>query len=103
MDYWKECISEALDECGIEATSEQIAHVADAVRVSHENYGMSYGYDAIPNPLRTEIDRLKKELADEKDLVFCEPCRGKGWITENFGMRSSTSQCDKCRGRGKHK
>ena len=62
MDYWEECISEAFDAEGINATNEQIKNVASWVQGAHENYGMAFGYDCIPNPLREENDKLKKEL-----------------------------------------
>lgn len=66
MDYWIETISEAFEDAGIAATEEQIQTVAGWVEGAHENYGMAHGYDAIPSPASTEIDRLKK--AHEKEL-----------------------------------
>jgi len=76
VDYWYECISEAFNEAGIVATKEQIKAVADDVKVAHENYGMAYGHDAIPNPRDADILRLKQQLRemeakrDEAELDF---------------------------------
>lgn len=41
-DYWIECVSEALAEVGIAATSEQITTIATAVEVGHDNYGQAF-------------------------------------------------------------
>ena len=68
MDHWDECISEALDDAGITATKEQIKNIAGWVQGAHENYGMAYGHDCIPNPLQTEIDTLKKKR--EKEIAY---------------------------------
>lgn len=62
MDYWEECIREAFDDAGIEATKEQIDTVVSWVDGAHENYGMAFGHDAIPNPMESEVDSLKKQL-----------------------------------------
>lgn len=102
MDYWNECISEAFDDAGISATKEQIKNVAISVQGGHENYGMAFGYDAIPNPLETENKRLKKQLTQEKEKVFCDKCRGSGRIIMQGPSHSSESECYKCRGEGRH-
>ena len=102
MDYWKECISEALDEVGIKATERQIMIIAECVEGSHENYGMAYGHDAIPNPLETENKNLKKELRDEKDKIICEICSGKGNLISYGGTFQSISTCWKCKGEGRY-
>ena len=62
MDYWKECIEIAFEEAGITATDEQIDQVAGSVEGGHENYGMARGYDAIPNPRDSEVERLKNKI-----------------------------------------
>lgn len=67
MDYWKECISEALEDAGIKATDEQIENITGWVEGAHENYGMSHGYDAIPSPEQAEIKQLEKALAKERE------------------------------------
>lgn len=104
MNYWEECISSSLEEAGIKATQEQIEQIASDVQIAHENYGMFMGHDCIPNPLKSENERLSQELKKEQDMVICKTCKGRGWIVESFGpgLRSSESQCWKCHGRGRH-
>ena len=63
MDYWTECIQEAFEDAGIVATREQVDIVAGVVEGGHENYGMAFGHDCIPNPLISEIESLKREMA----------------------------------------
>lgn len=62
MNYWEECIAEAMEDAGITATDEQVKTVADWVDGAHENYGMAHGHDCIPNPLGLEVDNLKIEM-----------------------------------------
>jgi len=102
MKYWKECISEALEDAGIKATDEQIETVTSWVEGAHDNYSMAHGYDCIPNPLAQENDRLKRALENEQNMVHCKECNGKGRIYESYGTRSSDSPCDKCHGEGRH-
>ena len=67
MNYWKECIEEALEDAGIETTDEQIYTVTRWVVGAHENYGMAHGYHAIPNPRDTEIESLEKKIKKIED------------------------------------
>lgn len=62
MDYWNECISEALNDVRISATKEQIENIAEWVRGAHENYGMAHGHDCIPNPMLSEVEELKRRI-----------------------------------------
>ena len=41
-DYWKECLSEAADECGLKLTAEQLDCLAGAAESGHEHYGMAF-------------------------------------------------------------
>lgn len=102
MRYWKECIESALDEAGMVATPTQVESITKCVEISHDQYGMAFGYDCIPNPIMLENERLKKELEIERDKIPCKSCKGNGSITENWGTRSSMSRCDRCHGEGKH-
>jgi len=38
-DYWYDCISEAVEDTGVNATEEQIEKIAEWVERAHENYG----------------------------------------------------------------
>lgn len=42
LDYWKECISIAAEECGLDMTSEQLEELAEGVSGGHENYSMAF-------------------------------------------------------------
>jgi len=66
MDYWKECISEAFEDAGIEATEEQINTVTLWVDGAHENFGLATGRDFIPNPLIAEVEKVKREMVDQQ-------------------------------------
>jgi type IV secretory pathway VirB4 component len=67
MNYWEECVSRAFDEAGIIANDEQLGIVVSAVEGGHENYGMAFGHDCIPNPRDTDIRELKKSIEQLKD------------------------------------
>lgn len=99
-EYWKECISAALDEQGIVATTEQIAAIADSVAGAHECYGMAFYQAESPEPSR--IKELEKSLKAEREMVGCTPCGGKGRIYSQGPYHGSDSQCWKCGGYGKH-
>lgn len=101
MDYWAECIKEAFEDAGIDATDEQIDTVAAWVSGAHENYGMAHGHHCIPNPKDTEIRDLKKELETEQSKVVCPECAGRGILVSYGPYHSSESRCWKCRGEGK--
>ena len=102
MNYWKECVESALDEVGLSATDEQINTIVKCIEISHDQYGMAFGHDCIPNPLVEDNKRLIEQLQIERDKKPCKECGGRGNITYNYGTRSSTSRCDRCNGEGKH-
>lgn len=102
-DYWEECISEAFDDAKITATDTQRDLVASWVEGAFDNYGMAHGHDCIPNPLRAEIDRVKRDLKQEQDKVRCEDCNGTGRYVSCCGHNHlSHSDCFKCNGEGRH-
>jgi len=41
-DYWKDCISEAADECDLKLTPEQLDCLAGAAESGHDHYGMAF-------------------------------------------------------------
>lgn len=45
MEYWEECVSEALEDAGLSATRKQIEAIAGWVEGAHDNYGMATGSD----------------------------------------------------------
>lgn len=101
MDYWQECIAEAFEDAGIQATQEQIDTVANWVEGAHENYGMAHGHDAIPNPLVLENEKLRRQMKEEEDKIICPECKGKGRIITRGPYHGSDSECSRCRGEGR--
>lgn len=103
MDYWTECVEEALHDAGVVATPEQIEMIAGAVEGGHENYGMAHGHDAIPNPRADECDRLRNELEKERRKIKCDACGGNG----NYDGKTPSPHikwpelCWKCDGEGR--
>ena len=100
MSYWKECLSEALNGCELIATEEQLAFLVDVVEGAHENYGMAFGYDDIPNPLIKQNEELARELEMERSKVQCGECGGKGYVITNGPYHNALSDCCKCNGKG---
>lgn len=101
MDYWQECISEAFDDIGIQATEEQKKAVAEWVEGAYDNYDMAMGHECIPNSLVEENKKLKADLKKEQEKVVCPECKGKGSITDYGPYHSATSDCFKCKGESK--
>lgn len=64
-EYYIESISESFDEHGITATKKQIASVAKDFSIMRENESMMFGYDCIPNPLKLELEELKRKHSKE--------------------------------------
>lgn len=105
-EYWRECISEAAEECGAVLTHEQVIEIADIVEGAHENYGMAFGHDVADANLsatrRREVSDLKAQVEREQRKVHCRQCNGVGSITTQGPYHSGTSQCWKCSGDGRH-
>lgn len=102
MDYWKECVEAAFEDEGITATETQKENIAGAIEVAHENYGMCFGHDCIPNHQEVELEKAKKELEFERGKITCGECGGSGRIIANGPYHGSNSECFKCRGEGKY-
>lgn len=106
MDYWKECVATALDECGLVATDEQIESIARDVEGGHENYGMAHGHDCIPNPVewrgKEELRMLKREIKQRENWELstkpCRACTTTGSVRDGWG-RDMT--CSDCNGKGR--
>ena len=56
LDYWKECISIAANECDLKLTPEQLTYIADSVSGGHECYGMAF-YSPPPSDRINDIER----------------------------------------------
>ena len=103
LDYWKECIGEAADECGLSLTDEQLDCLAGSVQSGHENYGMAFYSPPAGEYLTSENERLRRKLLAESEKVGCQDCNGTGRLSYNAGPWAVNTQCDKCNGDGKHK
>lgn len=68
-DYWEETLSSAADECNLILTSEQLTHLAKAVEISHENYGMAF-YSPSPRDFYAELERKYEEKLKAKQAEF---------------------------------
>ncbi len=99
LDYWRECISCAADECGLSLTDEQLECLAAGAKGGHECYGDAFYQPDSPYP--GEIRRLQDELKREQSKVVCPKCAGAGTYTTYGPYHSATGRCFKCQGDGK--
>lgn len=87
MDYWEECVSEALEDAGISASKEQIDTITAWVEGAHDNYGMATGRDAIPNPMEDEVRRLSRAHAEEIDDLKSQIDKYRSSVARRRGVR----------------
>ena len=57
IEYWKECILIAAEDCGLSMTSEQLESLAESVQGGHENYAMAF----YSPPDHERMDDIEKE------------------------------------------
>lgn len=60
MDYWKECIADGAEECGLTLTDEQLTELAASVALGHEHYGMAF-YSPSSSDRLNDIERVWNE------------------------------------------
>lgn len=103
-EYWREAFAECLCSIGIfdKVNSEQLDGAGRDLAIWHDNYGMAFGHDCIPNPIEQERDKLSKASQVEKEKIHCKECNGTGSITNLGPYHSATSQCWQCRGEGRY-
>jgi hypothetical protein len=81
MNYWKEALCSALEEAGTDIPpDDKLEIAAEVIEGAFDNYGMAHGHDCIPNPLKSEVERLSKDLKNERDKILCTNCNGRGRI-----------------------
>lgn len=102
IDYWRECVAIAAEECGATLTKEQIDCIAGSVQGGHENYGMAFYQPSSSDFYQPKIDNLERELKLERSKVNCKECGGRGRIYTQGPYHGSDSQCWKCHGEGKY-
>lgn len=100
LDYWVECIAQSCLDHGVTATAEQIALIAEDVKVWGECRELACGVPE--NPLIREVEEAKRALDVERSKVHCRTCNGTGRTHTYGGTMMSDSPCWKCRGEGKH-
>ena len=99
--YWEIVVDEMVDRAGINPTPEQCATMAKVIEQGHEMYGESCGYEHIPDPIREENERLKKELKREQESRGCPDCHGHGRVVIVSGPWEANTDCSRCHGKGK--
>lgn len=99
-DYWIETVASSFDEHKITATLEQISSVAADIQISHENIGLAF-YEPASDGGKSEIEKLKKQLSDERSKETCNECKGKGGWNVSFGTFTSPTTCHRCQGTGR--
>jgi len=66
LDYWKDTLSDAAQQCGLTLTDEQLTCLADAAEGSHENYGMAF-YSPPSTDRISDIEREWKAKVEAKE------------------------------------
>jgi len=67
IEYWKECISIAADECDtpLIMTGQQLEYIAQSVSSGHEHYGMAF----YSPPASDRINDIKREWKRKYDAL----------------------------------
>lgn len=104
-DYYQECFEIAMDEAGCghllaQMSSEQKAEVGGAISGAVENVGLAFYTPE--NPMIERNKTLERQLAWERELWPCEPCKASGRLRYNAGPWAVDTECDKCNGDGKY-
>jgi hypothetical protein len=68
-DYWRECMSNASDKCGLDLTPEQLDCLASAAENGHDSYGMAF-YSPPPSERINDIENEFKKKLQELQAEF---------------------------------
>ena len=87
LSYWKECIQDAADECGLNISAEQISSIADSVRIAHENYDMAFYRP--PSTDRISVLEEEKRIAvrQKEDELLRYQMLAEKCIKKSMGLR----------------
>lgn len=68
LDFWKECISDSAEYCGLKLTDDQLICLAQGAEGAHENYGLAFysppasdRYNEIEREWKTKVAKLEKD------------------------------------------
>lgn len=90
LDYWKECISNAAEESGLEITDEQLINIARAVDCGHECYGMAF----YTPPVSDRISEIERECDRKVRVARAEAERIRSDFVKNVCMRNNCDPSD---------
>jgi len=69
LDYWKECLAIAAEECGLSLSDDHLTELAEGVMGGHEHYGMAFysppssdRISVIENEWKAKYNALQKEF-----------------------------------------
>lgn len=106
MEYWKESLSAAAEECGVIMTDEQLNFMAEAMKGSYECYGLYSGHEAITHRVEShvkrELEELKRKLQQKTDWEnSTEPCKTCSTTGTIFAVWGRKIDCPDCNGKGR--
>ena len=70
LEYWKECISESADSCGLKLTSEQLEMLANDISNAHDTYSQAFyspGWDDRFKELESNYKKENIKLKEENN------------------------------------
>ena len=95
-EYWQECISEAFEEAGLEATESQINSVARFVQDVSGTENMAFPPPCTKGETLEELEvkKLQADLERERNKKVCKACNGSGWVPCGSSHNASCTSCD---------
>lgn len=93
IDYWLEALEFSLEEQDISLPREMRVKIARDLTVAYENIGTAFNIP-ITSGGDSEVEKLRKELYDERRKVLCNRCNGSS-IDKYYG-----GSCARCNGEG---
>lgn len=107
LEYWKECIAIAAEECGLTINAEQLDCLAGSVEGGHDNYNMYSGNEVADRNFisddKRELDRIKTEQEKHRQWELrtepCKACTTTGTVRDGWGRNQT---CSWCNGKGRH-
>lgn len=95
MEYWKESLASAAEDCGLAITDEQLDFMAEAMKGSHECYGLYSGNDFIPNPCESQAKKRTRETKKRN-----KPETSMGQLNRAMQNMHNYRNCSRWMGKG---